>query len=114
MPALRIVSDEQWDAAHERLRTSRLNYLRHQDGKLWGKPANGIESRYLLVGLSACAECGGGLQVYSRSHGRQRAFFYGCPRSRVDLCTNNLEVPMATADAAALGMMADDTLARRD
>ena len=109
-PTLRIVSDELWDAAHERLRTSRANYLRHTDGRVWGKPASGIESKYLLTGMATCAECGGGMQIYTRQHGRKRVGFYGCPRARVDLCPNDLEVPMATADAAALGMMADDVL----
>jgi site-specific DNA recombinase len=112
-PALRIVSDELWDAAHERLRSSRQNYLRHTDGRVWGKPANGIESKYLLTGMAACGECGAGMLVYSRkgdSSKRTRAFFYACPRARVDLCRNNLEVPMAMADAAALGMMTEVVL----
>ena len=40
----------------------------------------------------------------------QRAFFYACPRARVDLCRNSLEVPMETADAAALEIVADEVL----
>ena len=110
VPSLRLVSDELWEAAHERLGASRLNYLRATDGKLWGKPANGIESKYLLTGMATCGACGGGMLVYSRKSPRQRAFFYGCPRARVDLCRNNLEVPMETADAAALEIIADDVL----
>jgi site-specific DNA recombinase len=111
---LRIVTDAEWDAAHERMGTSRLNYLRTTDGKLWGKPANGVESKYLLTGMAVCGECGGGMLVYSRAHGtgkkRQRVFFYGCPRARVDVCRNDLEVPMTTADAAAVEMMTTDVL----
>ena len=110
VPALEIIGGELWDAAHERLGSSRLNYLRATDGRLWGKPANGVESKYLLVGMSACGACGGGMQVYSRSHGRKRAFFYGCPRAHVGRCTNDLDVPMTVADAAALGIVADDVL----
>lgn len=109
-PKLRIVSDALWEAAHERLRTSRLNYLRTTDGKLWGKPANGVESKYLLTGMSVCGACGGGMQIYSRSHGRKRAFFYGCPRSHVVRCTNGLEVRMETADAGVLRIFSDDVL----
>jgi Recombinase zinc beta ribbon domain len=97
-------------AAHERLRSSRQNYLRATNGELWGKPANGVESKYLLTGMATCGVCGGGMLVYSRSHGKQRAFFYACPRARVDLCANGLEVPMLVADAAVLGMMADEVL----
>jgi site-specific DNA recombinase len=70
---LRIVDDVTWAAAHERMATSRLNYLRTTNGQLFGKPASGVESKYLLVGMSLCGECGGGLQVYSRAHGRSRA-----------------------------------------
>ena len=110
---LRIVSDELWASAHERLGTSRLNYLRATDGRLWGKPANGVESKYLLTGMAVC-ECGGGMLVYSRGHGsgkkRQRVFYYACPRARVGVCRNDLEVSMATADGAALAILREDVL----
>ncbi|MCZ6918505.1 MAG: recombinase family protein, partial [Gemmatimonadetes bacterium] len=111
-PHLRIVSDEEWDAAHERLSSSRQNYLRHTDGKVWGKPASGVESKYLLTGMATCGACGGGMSVFSRKGSKrgQRVFYYGCPRARVDRCLNDLEVPMTVADAAALGMMSDDVL----
>ena len=113
-PHLRIVSDAEWDAAHERMSTSRLNYLRTTRGELFGKPASGIESKYLLTGMALCGECGGGMLVYSRGHGtgkkRQRAFFYACPRARVGVCGNDLDVPMATADGAALAMVTEDVL----
>ena len=52
--------------------------------------------------------------VYSRGHGtgkkRQRAFFYACPRARVGVCGNDLDVPMATADGAALAILTEDVL----
>jgi hypothetical protein len=76
-----------------------------------GKPANGVESKYLLTGMATCGQCGGGMLVYSRSHGKKRAFFYGCPRARVGLCRNDLEAPMPIADTAALAMMNEDVLA---
>src|SRR5262245_32384853 len=47
-------------------------------GRVWGKPQNGIESKYLLVGMAVCGTCGGRLHVESRSHGRRRAYHYGC------------------------------------
>jgi len=111
VPALLIVTDDDWNAAHERLHAARLNYLRDTGGRLGGKPPSGIESRYLLVGMAPCAGCGGGLQVYSRSHGKQRTHYYACPRARVDRCANTLEAPMAVADATAIGLMTDDVLA---
>jgi hypothetical protein len=107
---LRIVSDSEWDAAHERMGTSRENYLRPTDGRLWAKPASGVESKYLPRRVSLCAECGGGLQVYSRAHGRRRAYFYGCPRARVARCGNDLLVPMEIADDATIAIMTEDVL----
>ena len=53
-PELRIVEDRAWDAAHTRLGNARANYLRGTKGRLWGRPADGIESKYLLSGLACC------------------------------------------------------------
>jgi DNA invertase Pin-like site-specific DNA recombinase len=77
-PDLRIVSEALWTAAHGRLAGAREDYLHRNTGRAWGRPVNGTESRYLLSGLAQCGICGGGLCVQSRSHGRQRAFFYAC------------------------------------
>jgi DNA invertase Pin-like site-specific DNA recombinase len=112
-PQLRIVSDDLWEETHERLSSSRANYLRHTDGKLWGKPANGVESKYLLTGMASCGECGGGMLVYSRkgTTGKSRQFYYACPRARVGVCANDLEVSMGMADATAVAIVGDDVLA---
>jgi site-specific DNA recombinase len=103
--AIRIVSEEVWQSTRQRLEGTRQSYLRWTHGKLWGRPAAGLESRYLLTGLGTCAVCGGGIYVEQRTHGhrarRTRAHFYGCwaHRSRGDhTCTNDLFVPMAVAD----------------
>src|SRR5262249_17765265 len=77
-PHLRIVDEELWKAAHARLAETRALYLKHTDGKSWGHPARGTESKYLLVGLARCGVCGAGVSVRSRNHGSQRAFFYTC------------------------------------
>jgi site-specific DNA recombinase len=111
VPALRIVDDDLWNAAHERISTSRKNYLRATDGKLWGKPASGIESKYLLTGMASCGVCGGGMLMCSRSNGRKkRSLFYRCERARVSLCSNDLMVPMDVADTAALDIIHTDVL----
>jgi len=102
VPEARVIEDELWDAAHERLKTSRENYLCTTDGRLWGKPANGVESKYQLTGLAGCGTCGSNLVIRSRSHGRHRAFFYGCPRNLVNGCANDLEISMEMTDAAVL------------
>ena len=112
-PELRIVEDRAWDAAHTRLGNARANYLRGTKGRLWGRPADGIESKYLLSGLACCGECGGSLVVRSRSHGRQRAYYYACTsyhhRGR-SVCENRLEMPLAAADEAVLTQLELDVL----
>jgi hypothetical protein len=73
---------------------------------LWGRPATGVESKYLLPGIALCSACGGGMIVRSRSHGRQRGYFYGCSsyhQRGKSVCTNLLEDSMAAVDRAVLG-----------
>jgi site-specific DNA recombinase len=110
-PQLRIVSEELWTAAHARLRRVRETYLRSTNGKLWGKPLNPIDARYLLTGLAECGCCGGSLEVRSRQHGstrgRRRVHFYACSthRRRGAAVCKGLDVPMQRADAAVLGLL---------
>ena len=109
--ALRIVPDALWEAAHERLTSLRAAYLRHPDGRLWGRPANGKASPYLLTGLAQCGTCGGALYVVvggTRGRGRRTPPprpMYLCAtyktRGRA-CCANTVGVPMAAADAAVL------------
>ena len=112
-PHLRIVTTEQWKAAHSRLKGARAIYLRGTQGQLWGRPTDGVESKYLLTGMARCGACGGSLVVRSRSHRGRRAFFYGCTsnhhRGR-SVCTNTLEMPMAAADEAVLSQLEGDAL----
>ncbi len=112
-PDLRVVSEALWEAAHERLQATRATYLRTNKGKLWGRPASGIESKYLLTGMVQCGCCGGSLHVRGRDHGKQRAYFYGCTsyhlRGRT-VCGNNLEAPMGIADRAVLSSIEHDLL----
>ena len=112
-PALRIVSDKLWKEAHDRLDHTRVMYLRGTDGKLWGRPATGLESKYLLTGLSLCGQCGGSLYVRSRSHGKKRAFFYACTAYNLRgkaVCTNKMEIPLEEADAKVLRQVEADFL----
>ncbi len=112
-PELRIVSDEAWQAAHDRLAAARAIYLRGTRGRPFGRPIDGTASPYLLTGLALCGHCGGPLRVRTRSHGAQRAKFYGCAayhdRGRT-VCTNRAEVPMADADGSVLEAVLDDLL----
>jgi hypothetical protein len=64
-------------------------------------------------GLAQCAICGGGLYVTSRSHGRQRAYFYACTsfhRKRQTACPNNRQMAMAEADGAVMEAVQDELL----
>ena len=112
-PALRIVDEALWDAAHARLAATRQTYLRTQGGRLWGRPPSGLASRYLLTGIARCGICGGGLEVRSRSHGRRRAFYYSCSsfyRRGPEVCPNRYEIPMRTADAAVIEALLTELL----
>jgi hypothetical protein len=113
VPQLRLLTDREWHDAHERLTATRESYLRGKRGKLWGRPTNGIESKYLLTGLARCGECGGSLYVRSRSHGAHHALFYGCTsyhlRGRT-VCTNYMELPLLKVDRAVLSTIEADLL----
>src|SRR5216683_5760476 len=102
---LRIVSDEVWQAVHDRLASARQAYLRGTHGRVWGRPPSGVESKYLLTGMATCGACGATLHVRSRSHGRHRAFFYGCTAHHhrgPSVCRNGVELPMVETDEALL------------
>jgi site-specific DNA recombinase len=112
-PQLRIVSEELWTAVHERLDASRRQYLRGTKGQLWGRPARGVESKYLLPGLARCGTCNGSMYVKSRQHGKRRVQFYGCTSFHLlgsSVCSNSLEVPMDRSDVAVLTSIERDIL----
>jgi len=110
---LRIVSDELWRAVHDRLDSTRQAYLRGTNGKVWGRPPSGIESKYLLTGMAICGWCGATLHIRSRSHGRRRAFFYGCTAHHhrgSSICRNDVELPMVETDEDLLTSLEDQLL----
>jgi hypothetical protein len=113
-PDLRIVSDALWAAAHERISRIRASYLRGTDGRLWGRPTRGTDSKYLLCGLARCGICNGSLYVKTRkATGKDRAYFYGCTSFHLrgsSVCSNGLELPMEVADRAVLDAFERDIL----
>jgi len=112
-PALRIVSDELWQAAHAQLDGRRALYLATNKGRAFGRPASGVESPYLLTGLGTCGVCGGSMCVLTRSHGHQRVPFWGCmvrKQRGQAVCPNTLEVPLAATDHAVLKSVEHDLL----
>ncbi len=112
-PALRIVPEDLWQAAHDRLRGSRETYIRSTGGRVWGRPSNGVDSKYLLTGMAVCGQCGGALTARSRRHGHRRGFFYHClanvQRGRA-VCANDVVVPLKDADEAVLSTLETDVL----
>jgi site-specific DNA recombinase len=63
VPELRIVTDEEWTAAHARLSAARSIYLAGTGGRAFGRPALHTPSKYLLTNLASCAKCGGPMKV---------------------------------------------------
>jgi len=106
VPALRIIDEPLRRAVQERRQQAAQVYLRNTAGKLWGKPTNGVESRYLLTGMAVCGQCGSGLTVRSNG-GARRRFFYRCRAAaeRGTVCANTMALPMALTDQAVLGYL---------
>jgi site-specific DNA recombinase len=104
-PDLRIVSETLWTSVQERLRETRATYLRSSDGRLHGRPVNGIAAKYLLTGMAVCGQCGGALTIRTRAHGTSRLALYQClthvtkgPR----ICANRSAIRQREAEAAVL------------
>ncbi len=81
-PALRIVREELWAAAHARLERTRQTYV--VGGRLGGRPEAGIESRHLLSGFVLCGACQGSMHAIQRTSRRGVArVYYVCNGWRV-------------------------------
>jgi site-specific DNA recombinase len=102
-PALRIVSDALWNAAHARMADRRAKFDKGN------RPTRA--SRYLLSGFSQCSVCGGGFASQVRQHGRHRVPFYACTthwKRGSSVCSNNLIGRMELIDAEVLATLEDD------
>jgi site-specific DNA recombinase len=116
-PDLRIVSDELWTAAHERMEQSRRVYLRRVGGKLVGKPESGFESQYLLSGFLRCGICGGNLAIIKRTgkRGRPRTY-YACTTHHTrgdEGCINKHGVPVVELTNAVVATLDNSVLQAR-
>ena len=108
---LRIVSNDVWRAAHERIAVKRATYT--QLGRCGGRPAGGAESPYLLTGFAECAQCRGSLVTGSRASGSRRQRAYVCAHHRErgnTICANRLPAPMDETDRAVLDAIGRDLL----
>jgi site-specific DNA recombinase len=116
-PELAIVDETLWKAAQERMQASAEIYRQRTGGQAFGRPANGVESPYILTGLGTCAACGGSMAVLKRAHGprgnRRQVPFYGCMTRHLRgdaICKNRLEVRLADAEEAVLTAVEHDVL----
>ncbi len=110
MPELRVVSDDVWNAVHARLDGVRKRQ-RHVAGNVGYR--RDVESKYLLSGFARCAVCGASFYPLSRSHGKRRAYFYGCSahhKRGSAVCGNNLVQRMEKIDDAVLKAIGGDVL----
>jgi site-specific DNA recombinase len=110
---MRIVPEPPWQAVRERFRDTRASYLRATNGQLWGRPANGIESKYLLTGLAQCGLCGGGLIVHSRASAGRRTHAYLCSYHHLrgnTVCPGGLVLPVQRANQAVLAAVEQEVL----
>ncbi len=108
---LRIVSDEVWAAAQTQRRRMHLGITKGTKPRALVRRDH--ESQYLLTGFVRCATCGGSVGVVSRSHGRKRAYFYGCTvnwKRGASICPNDLVLPIDRVNDAVLKAIAHDVL----
>jgi DNA invertase Pin-like site-specific DNA recombinase len=95
-PELRIVSDEQWAAARERMDAGRLGI---------GVKGSGSRARSLFGGLMVCGECGGAVVAVSGST-------YGCAARKdrgTTVCTG-VRVGRDATDRRLLAVLREDLL----
>jgi site-specific DNA recombinase len=112
-PHLRIVTDQEWSAAHARLDAARASYMRGTDGRRFGRPPIGSPSKYLLTNLAECGLCGNTMKVLRRQRGRRPGQFYGCAgyhdRGRV-VCTNGASIAMEDANQFVVEALLENVL----
>lgn len=78
-----------------------------------GRRQRDVESVHLLTGFARCAVCGASFYPLSRSHGRERAFFYGCSANHKRgqaIRSNGLVMRKERIDDAVLKALGGDVL----
>jgi site-specific DNA recombinase len=112
-PALRIIDETTWQAAHARLARTRQTYNGDRPRPPAGKRSDpGIESRYRFGGLVRCGVCQGAMHAIKRTsrRGTDRVY-YVCNGWRVNgTCTNSWSLPLPDLDAVVLAALDEDVL----
>ena len=118
VPDLAIIDESLWVAAHAAMSQQRARFSSERRFRSPGRPSgtDGVDTRYLLTGLLQCGQCGGGMEVRTRSHGSRRVPFVGCAsfhRRGARVCQTNLTVPEIHANAAVLEELKSSLLNQR-
>lgn len=108
-PDLRIVPAELFDKVQARLKATRDNYVRENNGTLWGRAETGRESKYLLSGLARCGckngehVCGASIAIVGGQ--KHSHYYYGCgyyANRGARACANDTRERMAVMDELVL------------
>ncbi len=105
VPALRVVEQGLWDKVKARQDTSRRAVA--SERSTCGRPERARRPRYLLSGLLACGECGGGFSKVSKDH-------YGCSNARNrgrTVCTNLVVIRRDTLEETVLSGLRTNLMA---
>src|SRR5262249_29974766 len=99
--SLRIISDEEWTAAHQQIAETRGQYLRHGHQIIGQR--EGARGLFLLSGFLSCDLCRGRLVATRR--GRKSTAVYVCSNRRdrgASACGNSSGVPAADLHQAVV------------
>ena len=111
-PALRIIPEDLWQAAHARLDQARRIFA-HAPARrqcLGQPPRLDLESPFLLSGMARCALCGGAIIAMSRLHGTHRKHRYGCSyhhKRGATICANGVQIRQDLLDHALLQSLSE-------
>ena len=105
---LRILPDVLWERAQEVLEQARKTHYGKETspgGRAFRASRHHHGSPYLLTGFAKCTECGSSIISVSRSHGKQRAHFYGCSYYHTrgtPACTNAVQMRQEIVNPAII------------
>jgi site-specific DNA recombinase len=108
VPALRIVPEDLWQAAHDRLAATRAVYARLTDGRLYGRPEGHVESPYLFTGFLRCQPCGGAVNVSKQPSRGVPMIYYVCATHRTRgaaVCRTGIRARLEPLEAAILAKL---------
>jgi site-specific DNA recombinase len=96
VPTMRIVTDEQWQAARQRGANMRKQFGSHTG------LTRAAHSKYLFSGLLQCGDCGANMSIVSGC-GKRGYAKYGCPNHRHrGTCSNSIMVRYERLEAQLL------------